>query len=157
MNQVIIDGRILPNTEKSPKNYAYYPATGDPANGGKNSFLHFLLSTRKEGAAKGEDGYYPTEIWSIKAFGSTADQIDKYFGPNTAIEFFGTLGEDEPYTDPATGVERRGNKHIKVSRIVYGYGGKPKDEVTAASSAPTRSANNPTPQRRTMARVAAPF
>ena len=75
MNQVIIDGRILPNTEKSPKNYAYYPATGDPANGGKNSFLHFLLSTRKEGAAKGEDGYYPTEIWSVKAFGSTADQI----------------------------------------------------------------------------------
>ena len=156
MNQVIIDGRIIPNSEKNTKNYAYYPATGDPANGGKASFLHFLLSTRKEGAPKGEDGFYPTEIWSVKAFGPTADQIDKYFGPNTSILIFGTLGEDDPYTD-ANGMERRGNKHIKAQRIVYGYGGKPKDEVATETTAATRPANNPTPQHRQMARVAAPF
>ena len=162
MNQVIIDGRILPNTEKSPKNYAYYPATGDPANGGKQSFLHFLLSTRKEGAAKGPDGYYPTEVWSVKAFGPTADQINQYFGPSTSIFLFGVLGEDDPYTD-ANGVEHRGGKYIKANRIVYGYGGKPKDEVTAAAAtgyattAATRPASAPTPQKRTIAKIAAPF
>ena len=162
MNQVIIDGRIIPNTEKSAKNYMYYPATGDPANGGKQSFLHFLLSTRKEGAPKGADGYYPTEIWPVKAFGPTADQIHQYFGPGTSIMLFGVLGEDDPYTD-ATGVERRGSKHIKANRIVYGYGGKPKDEVTASAAsystvaAATRPASVSTPQKHTIAKIAAPF
>ena len=163
MNQVIIDGRIIPNTEKSDKNYVFYPATGDPANGGKQAFLHFLLSTRKEGAPKGPDGYYPTEIWPVKAFGPTAEQINQYFGPSTSIMLFGVLGEDDPYV--VDGVERKGNKHIKANRIVYGYGGKPKDETAATVtgsaprtvSMPTRNAGNTTLLRRSQNKVVAPF
>lgn len=161
MNQVIIDGRIIPNTEKSDKNYVFYPATGDPANGGKQAFLHFLLSTRKEGAPKGQDGYYPTEIWPVKAFGPTAEQINQYFGPNTGIMLFGVLGEDDPYVG-SDGVERKGNKHIKANRIVYGYGGKPKDEAAAAvprtvTGTTTKSTNNQPLLRRSQNKVVAPF
>ena len=73
---------------------------------------------------------------------------------------FGVLGEDDPYVG-SDGVERKGNKHIKANRIVYGYGGKPKDEVMAAprtvTGTATRSATNPTPLRRSQNKVVAPF
>ena len=80
MNVVFIDGRIVPNTAKSSKNYVYQAANGE-----KKSYLHFLVSTRKEGAPKGENGYYPTMLKAMKAFGETADQINKNFGPGNYI------------------------------------------------------------------------
>lgn len=167
MNQIIVTGRIIPNTEKSDKNYTYYPATGDPANGGKQSFLHCLLSTQKEGAPKDANGFYPTFIVPMKAFGPTADQIHQYFGENTNIEVFGVLAESDPYVGN-DGVEHKGSLYIKANRIVYGFGGKPKDETQSSyvgqttaprtvTGAATRSLNNPTPLRRTQNKVAAPF
>lgn len=156
MNQIIITGRIISNSEKSDKNYMYYPANGD-----KQSFLHCLLSTQKEGAQKDENGYYPTFIVPMKAFGPTADQIHQYFGEGQNIEVFGVLLENDPYKDPQTGAERKGGLFIKANRIVYGFGGKPKDEVTSTVATATRSLHNPTPQRRVQSqnqsRIVAPF
>jgi len=160
MNQIIITGRIIPNTEKSSKNYAYHPATGDPAAGGKPSWLHCLLSTQKEGAPKDENGFYPTFIVPVRAFGPTADQINQYFGENTNIQVFGVLMQSDDYV--VDGVEHKGGLYIKANRIVYGFGGKPKSEMTASApayntiSAP-RSAAAPTAQRQKVSRIAAPF
>lgn len=164
MNQIIITGRIIPNTEKSSRNYAYYAAQGDPANGGKQSFLHCLLSTQVEGAPKDEKtGYYPTFLIPMKAFGPTADQINQYFGENTNIEVFGVLAKDNSYVKD--GVEHEGGIYIKANRIVYGFGGKPKDEVVATPSPQARTVsgtaprglNNPTTLKRAQTQIAAPF
>lgn len=165
MNQIIITGRIIPNTEKSNRNYVYQPAQGDPANGGKQSWLHCLLSTQKEGAQKDANGFYPTFIVPLKAFGPTADQINQYFGENTNIEVFGVLMMSDDYE--VNGEMRKGNLYVKANRIVYGFGGKPKEETagnpirtvqprTVSGTAP-RSSNAPTSLRQGPAQIAAPF
>jgi hypothetical protein len=165
MNQIIVTGRIIPNTEKSNRNYVYQPAQGDPANGGKQSWLHCLLSTQKEGAQKDANGFYPTFIVPLKAFGPTADQINQYFGENTNIEVFGVLMMSDDYE--VNGEMRKGSLYIKANKIVYGFGGKPKDETAGnsvrtaqprtVSGTTTRSANNPTSLRQGPAQIAAPF
>ena len=164
MNQIIITGRIIPNSEKSNKNYVYTPSTGDPNMGGKPSWLHCLLSTQKEGAQKDDKGFYPTFIVPMRAFGPTADQINQYFGENTNIQVFGVLMQSDDYE--VNGETRKGSLYIKANKIVYGFGGKPKDETAsvAGSAQPrtvvgTRSMNNPsqTPHLTAQNRIATPF
>lgn len=129
MNVVFIDGRIVPNTEKSSKNYVYQAANGE-----KKSYLHFLVSTRKEGAPKGENGYYPTMLKAMKAFGETADQINKNFGPGNYILVQGSLSQDEDFVGN-DGVTHRGMEYVKVNRIWYGdFSGKSKEEQVAEAT-----------------------
>lgn len=88
MNKVIIDGRILKNTEKAPHMYAYYP--GDAANN-KKSVLSMVISSQKNYGKADENGYYPSSLFTVKAFGPKADFINKYFQPGSSILVEGTL------------------------------------------------------------------
>lgn len=119
MITVTVTGRIVPNTANSDKNYVYTPATGDPANGGKSSWLHFLMSVQQEGAAKDPaTGYYPTFLLPCKAFGPTADQINQYAGPGSRFGCVGVLLKDKPYTGN-DGVEHEGKLYLKAQKIIY--------------------------------------
>lgn len=148
MNIVLIDGRIVNNTEKSSKNYVYQAAVGDPQNGGKQSYIHFLISTRKEGAPKDpKTGYYPTMLKAVKAFGAVADQINQNFGPGTYILLQGNLAQDEDFVGN-DGATHRGLEYIKATRLWYGdFSGKSKDEQTETAAAPVRKATGKTLSR----------
>src|SRR5574344_3137164 len=94
MNELLINGRILRNTEKSNHNYVFNQGTAD-----KKSFLRFLLSSNIEGAKKDEKtGYFPTEIYRVKAFGKTAEQINKNFGEGKYIIFKGNIAKEDAWT-----------------------------------------------------------
>ena len=143
MITMYVTGRIIPNTANSDRNYVYTPATGDPAAGGKPSWLRFLMSVRKEGAAKDpQTGYYPTFLLPCRAFGATADQINQYAGPGSQFGCVGVLMKDDPYTKD--GVEHDGGFYMKAQRVIYecidkkeDAGAAPQHTVTGAPATAT--------------------
>lgn len=119
MINVTVTGRIIPNTANSDKNYVYTPATGDPATGGKPSWLRFLMSVRQEGAPKDpQTGFYPTYLLPCRAFGETADQIHQYATPGGQFGAVGVLLKDNNYVGK-DGLQHEGGLYLKVQRIIY--------------------------------------
>lgn len=92
-NYVHLSGRIIPNTEKSPKNFVFYPG-----NDKKKSMLSLKVSVQRPFAAKDEKtGYYPSDIFPCKIFGSHADFHDKYTQPGDIVEIEGIAAYTEAY------------------------------------------------------------
>lgn len=90
MNQITISGNIVGNTQNNDKLYQYYPG-----NESKKSVLNFLVSCQRPFAKKDENGYYPSDLFNCKAFGATADFINKYFQSGDAMEITGYLSIDK--------------------------------------------------------------
>lgn len=92
-NYVSFTGRIIPNTEKSPKNFVFYPGSDK-----KKSMLSFKISVQRPFAAKDEKtGYYPTDIWQCKIFGPHADFHNKYTQPGDTVAIEGVAAMTETY------------------------------------------------------------
>lgn len=90
MNKVIMDGYILPNSEKNPKMFQYIAGTDS-----KRSMLTFRLSVQRPFAKKDENGYYPTDIFTFRTWGATADFINNYFKPGDPIIVSGYNSVDQ--------------------------------------------------------------
>jgi single-stranded DNA-binding protein len=97
-NFIIMSGRIINNTEKSQHNYMFHPATEE-----KKAFLRMAISCIKPGSKKGDNGYYPTDLWTVKAFGATAEMINNLWGPNKTVCISGELTMSDEYTSPTDG------------------------------------------------------
>ena len=95
MNTVTMDGRILKNSENAPHNYIF-----SQGNEEKKSFLRMTLSTRKPGGKKDENGYAETFFCPVKAFGPTAEHINRFFGEGSKIVISGELDMSEEYKSP---------------------------------------------------------
>ena len=80
MNKVYMDGYILPNSEKNPKMFQYIAGHDD-----KRSMLTFRISTIRPYAKKDDRGYYPTDIFTLRTWGATADFIERNFKPGDPI------------------------------------------------------------------------
>ena len=127
---IMIDGRIINNTENSPHNYMFRQGNEE-----KKSFLRMAISSRKPGSKKGADGYYPTNLWSVKAFGVTAEQINTYWGPGKRVVISGELDMSEEYTSPENGTTYPPRPEIIASRVWFADG--PADTQTDAPHAAT--------------------
>ena len=90
MNQMILSGNLVGNTQNNDKLYQFYPAHDD-----KKAVLNFLISSQRPFAKKDENGYYPSDLYSCKAFGPTAEFINKYFQAGDAMEIIGYLAIDK--------------------------------------------------------------
>ena len=90
MNQVIISGNIVGNTNNNQKLYTYYKG-----NENNKSVLNFLVSVKRPFGKKDENGYYPSDLWAVKAFGLQADFIDQYYNAGDAISLTGYLAVDK--------------------------------------------------------------
>lgn len=91
MQNIVFDGRIIPNTAKNQNLFMYFPSNEAEK---KASFCVFRVSTRRPFAKKGDDGYYPTDIIPVKAFGSTADMVHNYFKGGDPIIVTGHFNYD---------------------------------------------------------------
>ena len=90
MNKVILSGNIIGNTDKAPKMITYFK--GDE---NKKSVMNFFVSTLIPHAKKDDEGYYPSELHAVKAFGQNADFINQYFTGGSAITLEGYLKEEK--------------------------------------------------------------
>ena len=89
MNIVHLSGNIVGNTATNEKLYVYRQATDN-----KKSVVNFFLSVQRPYAKKDENGYYPSDLIPMTAFGSNADFINKYFIPGSAIIVEGRVAID---------------------------------------------------------------
>lgn len=90
MNQVILTGNIVGNTDNNQKLYTYYKGSET-----KKSVLNFLVSVKRPFGKKDDNGYYPSDLWAVKAFGPQADFIDQYYNAGDAISLTGYLAVDK--------------------------------------------------------------
>lgn len=145
MQNIVFDGRILPNTTKNQNLFMYFPANEAEK---KSSFCVFRVSTRRPYAKKGDDGYYPTDIIPVKAFGATADMVHNYFKGNDPIivtgHFSYDIGGEKPdgtkYPDRLTVLAE------KVDFCLSSSGNK--DNTTKTESVPAPRATNSRPAAR---------
>lgn len=98
MNQMIISGNLVGNTQTNDNLYKFYPAHDE-----KKAVLSFLISSQRPFAKKDENGYYPSDLFSCKAFGPTAEFINKYFQAGDAMEITGYLAIDKGGDRPEGG------------------------------------------------------
>ena len=89
MNKVQLSGNIVGNTATNEKLYVYRQGTET-----KKSVVNFFLSVQRPFAKKDENGYYPSDLIPMTAFGNNADFINKYFGPGSAIIVEGRIAID---------------------------------------------------------------
>ena len=89
MNKVELSGNIVGNTATNEKLYVYRQGTET-----KKSVVNFFLSVQRPYAKKDENGYYPSDLIPMTAFGNNADFINKYFGPGSAIIVEGRISID---------------------------------------------------------------
>ena len=144
MNTIMIDGRVMKNTENAPHNYMF-----NASNGEKKSFLRMTISSTKPGSKKDEKtGYYPTDFWTVKAFGQTAEFINQYFGPGSRVVVSGEITMSEPYTAPETGKEYPARPEIIASRVWI---------ADAPSNTTESGSTGGVTQKQTNARPAAPI
>ena len=71
---------------KKEKTYSYTPGTD-----GKKSSVSMAISVRDAGGKKDENGYPVSTLWFAKAFGNTADFIEKYMKDGDAVKCEGTM------------------------------------------------------------------
>ena len=133
-NSVHLIGRI-PNTEKIGYNYK---AAQDP----KHNVMSACISVRRAFKKKDEQ-YYPEDLFNIKAFGATADYMNKFVKRGDTVAIDGELQRDEDWTDKQ-GQTHRGGYSVRIDSITK-VGG------TDNASAPAGAAGN------TVAAPANPF
>lgn len=142
MNKVLIDGRIMANTEKIQDNYKFFE--GNEATG-KKSVLKFTISSQKNYGKPDANGYYPTCFYVIKAFGPKADFINRCFKPGDSIMIEGSL-EVEPGGETAEGTRYSAKTVIYVDNAYFPSRGsndtKKAESSTATSSAPAQAASS---------------
>lgn len=90
MNLVTLSGNIVGNTNTNSKLYTFYKG-----NETKKSVLNFLVSVKRPFGKKDDNGYYPSDLWAVKAFGPQADFIDQYYNAGDAISLTGYLAVDK--------------------------------------------------------------
>lgn len=89
MNKIIISGNIVGNSEKAPKMYTYYKGNDD-----KKSVVNFFVSVIIPHTKKEENGYYPSDLHPVKAFGQNADFINQFFTNGSAVSIEGYLKQE---------------------------------------------------------------
>lgn len=126
MQSIVFDGRIMPNSDKAKNNFVYFAGSDS-----KKSLMAFRVSTRRPFAKKGDDGYYPSDIIPVKAFGPTADFIHEHFEGGDPIMVTGYFAYD------IGGVKDDGTKYpdrlgIIATNVEFCLGsGKKKDDGDA--------------------------
>lgn len=129
-NAVHLIGRI-PNTEKIGYNYK---VAQDP----KHNSMMACISVRRAFKKKDEQ-YYPEDLFNIKAFGATADYMNKFVKRGDMIALDGELQRDEDWTD-SQGQSHRGGYSIRIDSITKVGGEKSEGVAGAATATPGTAA-----------------
>lgn len=133
MNIIMIEGRILKNTENSPHNYLFMPG-----NESKKTFLRMTISSKKMNGQKDENGYPKTNLHTVKAFGMTAEMINQYFGEGARVIISGYLDKSDEWTNPADGKTYPPREEI-IANSVW-MADAPKSDTNGAASRTTVAA-----------------
>jgi single-stranded DNA-binding protein len=129
MNYISLTSRIIPNTVNFNKWFNYYPG-----NENKKSVLIFTVPVKSPMGEKDEKGYYKTKNITCKAFGHTADFINKYVGGGANVVIEGKLAWDEG-TEKPDGTKYEDRWYLLVTNCEAPLNDKKKvdeDEATAA-------------------------
>ncbi len=145
MQSIILSGYIVGNTEKVKNNYMYF--AGSEAEK-KASMLLLRLSVQRPFARKDENGYYPHDFIPMKAFGVTADFINKYFQPGDPITITGHFSTDRGGEKPdGTKYPDRLMVQVDTAEFCLGNGKKKEENASSApaTQAPAQSATRKNP------------
>ena len=110
------------------------------------SFLSWAVSVPRD-YKKPDDQYYPEDLLNFKAFGPTADFINKFFKQGDGIVISGRIQRDEDYEKDGQTV--KGQMYILVEKAMFQAGKAGGSEGGNASaggskpSAPKPSAGGP--------------
>lgn len=146
MNFVALKGRIIPNTEKSQNNFVYREGNGD-----KRSVLRFIISVQKPYGKKDENGYYPSVLFNLVAFGQTADFVNRYFKQGDQILISRAhLDVDPAHDDPNTGTHYPARTIIIVDEVEFCSNGNSNgngngNNSSVSQAAPTNPVSEPMP------------
>lgn len=143
MQTIVFDGYVLPNTEKSKNNFVFFEAKDN-----KVAFLSFKVSTRRPFAKKDDNGYYPTDIIPCKAFGPTAELINKYYSQGGGINIASANFSIQEATEKSDGTVYPSHLVLIVREVSFPVVSK-KNEEGNSTSVPTMTrstisqSNNP--------------
>jgi single-stranded DNA-binding protein len=126
MNNLQMQGRI-------PFDVKFFAASGE-----KKAFAQFTIAINT-GIKDDSTGYYKEDLFRCKAWGYSAEHLDKYFQTRDMVTFDGKLVMGQDWTNES-GEIVKGAPEIMVNKI-YGFGTKGQEEKT---SAPKAAAAKPT-------------
>ena len=113
LNMVVLQGRF-PASDK----FMFEYKKGEE--GSKHSYFRASLSVDRNYKAK-DQKYYDSDIFEIRAFGFTADNIHEFFKPGDNILVRGELCQPEPYENKE-GVRVFPNVYVNVREFQFTRG-----------------------------------
>lgn len=122
-NHVAFNGRIP----------GFDPAVYNEGEGDKASFLVYAINVKRN-FKKDDEEYYPDDLITIKAFGTRADRIMKYFKKGDGIFISGRLQRDDDYTNEETGETKRGEMYVLVENVDFLDGSKNTKESSSSNN-----------------------
>ena len=140
-NRSWYEGYLMGNTENAQYNYMYRPAADN-----KKSFLAFTVSVMRPFSQKNDQGFYPRDFFSFKAFGAQADFINNNFKPGDPIQVEG-YEVMEPGREKEDGTKYAPRKVTYVTSIDFvtnrreNNGESHKAATTTTASAPVSDDN----------------
>ena len=158
-NNINIQG-VIPASDKLTGAFEFF--NNDP---NKTPMLNFLVSVRRAYKPEGEK-FYPEDLIPCKAFGKTAENINRFFGKGQPIQLDGSMYKDAGYEKD--GVQQPGRWYVHVNGFDF-IDGLPRNEETetemqaAAPAVTAKPAASPITARPAVGRgvlnqtVASPF
>lgn len=131
LNMVILQGRF-PASDKFK--FDYKKGEGD----GKHSYFRGSLSVDRNYKSK-DQKYYDSDIFELRAFGMTADNIHNYFKPGDNILVRGELVQPEPYENKE-GVRVFPNVYVNVREFQFTRGNDKTDTAKQQTTETTKAA-----------------
>ena len=121
LNNIVLEGKV-PNFEST-----YKVGEGD-----KKSFYSNSISVKRD-FKKEDEKYYPEDLIRIKAFGTTADFLAKFFDKGAGITITGRLCKDDDYEDK-DGNSQKGQYYVSVEHAYFPEAGNKKDNTSEESA-----------------------
>lgn len=122
LNSVILNGK-LPHFEGN-----YKAGEGD-----KKSFLSWAVSVQRD-FKPADAQYYPEDLINFKAFGPTADFINKNFAQGDGIVLSGRIQKDDDYE--VDGETRKGQLFVLIEKASFAVGRNNGESAGSAAAAP---------------------
>lgn len=145
LNQVTLNGKI-----------PHFEGTFKPAEGEKKAFMSWCVSVKRD-FKKADEQYYPEDLINFKAFGATAEFINKFFQKGAGIIITGRLQRDEDYEKDGQTI--KGQMSVLVEKASFVEAGKASEASTtdsAQSGRPSTPAGRPAPAGRPSAPAGRP-
>lgn len=134
LNMVILQGRF-PASDKFKFEYK----KGEE--GGKHSYFRGSLSVDRNYKAK-DQKYYDSDVFEVRAFGFTADNIHQFFKPGDNILVRGELVQPEPYEDQ-NGDRVFPKVYVNIREFQFTRGNERHDDKEATISEPAATSTTP--------------